>query len=173
MSKSPIFRGYCPSCKFTKVDTYVIAICAVSQSPLERLRTRHNVHSLAVLAITSRLCIAFVYTSSSCWRILDPSMRVWLLGVARAARLWRQCRPREEGWVHAATVRESTDPIEVLYGSCNGESSGLSLLSVACVSHELHARKIRGPRWTNGVRTVNRALLSRALQLDFPRTILR
>ena len=34
----------------------------------------------------------------------------------------------------------------VLYGSCNGESSGVSLLSVACVSHELHARKIRGPR---------------------------
>ena len=31
-------------------------------------------------------------------------------------------------------VRESDDPIEVLYGSCNGESSGLSLLSVACVS---------------------------------------
>ena len=48
--------------------------------------------------------------------------------------------------MHAATVLESADPIEVLYGSCNGESSGLSLLSVACVSHELHARKIRGPR---------------------------
>ena len=44
-------------------------------------------------------------------------------------------RPKEESWVHAATVRESADPIEVLYGSCNGESSGLSLLSVACVSH--------------------------------------
>ena len=44
--------------------------------------------------------------------------------------------------VHAAMVRESADPIEVLYGSCNGESSGISLLSVACVSHELHARKI-------------------------------
>ena len=41
-----------------------------------------------------------------------------------------------------ATVRESADPIEVLYGSCNGKSSGLSLLSVACVSHELHTRKI-------------------------------
>ena len=52
------------------------------------------------------------------------------------------CRPREESRVHAATVRESADPIEVLYGSCNGESSGLSLLSVAYVSHELHARKI-------------------------------
>ena len=39
-------------------------------------------------------------------------------------------------------VRESADPIEVLYGSCNGESSCLSLLSVACVSHELHAGKI-------------------------------
>ena len=65
---------------------------------------------------------------------------VALLGVARAARLWRQCRPKE-GCVHAATVRES---IQVLYGLCNGESSGLilSLLSVACVSHELHARKI-------------------------------
>ena len=29
--------------------------------------------------------------------------------------------------VHAATVRESADRIEVLYGSCNGESSGVSL----------------------------------------------
>ena len=36
--------------------------------------------------------------------------------------------------------RESADPIEVHYGSCNGESRGLSLLSVACVNHELHAR---------------------------------
>ena len=48
--------------------------------------------------------------------------------------------------MHAATVLESADPIEVLYGSCNGESSGLSLLSVACVNHELNAQKIRGPR---------------------------
>ena len=39
-------------------------------------------------------------------------------------------------------VHESADPIEVLYSSCNGESSGLSLLSAACVSHELHVRKI-------------------------------
>ena len=39
-------------------------------------------------------------------------------------------------------VRESADPIEVLYGSCNVKSSGISLLTVACVSHELHARKI-------------------------------
>ena len=39
-------------------------------------------------------------------------------------------------------VCESADPIEVFYGSCNGEWSGLSLLSVACVSHELHAWKI-------------------------------
>ena len=44
--------------------------------------------------------------------------------------------------VHAATVRESADLIEVLYGLCNGESSGISVLSVACVSHELHTRKI-------------------------------
>ena len=75
---------------------------------------------------------------------------MWLLGVARAARLWRHCtenRLREESWVHAATVCESADPIQVLYGSCNGESSALSLLSVACVSHELHAQKIHGPRW--------------------------
>ena len=50
-------------------------------------------------------------------------------------------RPREESRVHAATVRESADPIEVLYGSCNGELSGVSLLCVACVSHELHTRK--------------------------------
>ena len=48
--------------------------------------------------------------------------------------------------MHAATVLESADPIEVLYGSCNGESRDLLLLSVACVNHELHARKIRGPR---------------------------
>ena len=48
--------------------------------------------------------------------------------------------------MHTATVLESADPIEVLYGSCNGESIGLSLLSVACVNHELHTRKIRGPR---------------------------
>ena len=44
--------------------------------------------------------------------------------------------------IHAATVRESADLIKVLYGSCNSESSSLSLLSVGCVSHELHARKI-------------------------------
>ena len=48
-------------------------------------------------------------------------------------------RPREESRVHPATVRELADPIQVLCGSCIGESSGLSLLSVACVSHELHA----------------------------------
>ena len=53
---------------------------------------------------------------------------------------------REESRQHKATVRQSADSIQVLYGSCNGESSGLSLLSVACVNHELHARKIRGPR---------------------------
>ena len=58
-----------------------------------------------------------------------------------ARRLANTLMP-SEGGIHAATVRESADPIEVLYGSCNGESSGLSLLSVACVSHELHARKI-------------------------------
>ena len=51
-------------------------------------------------------------------------------------------RLREESRVHAAKVRESADLIEVLYGSYNSDSSGLSLLSVACVSHELHARKI-------------------------------
>ena len=51
--------------------------------------------------------------------------------------------PSEGGTrVHAATVRESADPIKILYGSCNSELSGISLLSVACVSHELHARKI-------------------------------
>ena len=44
------------------------------------------------------------------------------------------------------TVRQSADSIQVLCGSCNGESRGLSLLSVACVNHELHARKIRDPR---------------------------
>ena len=39
-------------------------------------------------------------------------------------------------------VRELADPIKVLYGSCNGESSGILFFSGACVSHELHARKI-------------------------------
>ena len=53
---------------------------------------------------------------------------------------------REESREHKATVCQSADSIQALYGSCNGESSGLSLLSVACVNHELHARKIRGPR---------------------------
>ena len=41
-----------------------LGITAVAQSLLEQLRTRRNDHSLAVLAIASRLCIAFVYTSS-------------------------------------------------------------------------------------------------------------
>ena len=41
--------------------------------------------------------------------------------------------------MYAATVRESAGPTEVLCGSCNGESSGLSLLTVACVSQELQA----------------------------------
>ena len=58
-------------------------------------------------------------------------------------RLAMALRPAEgEGSVHAATVHKSADPIQVLYSSCNGESCGISLLSVACVSHELHARKI-------------------------------
>ena len=65
-------------------------------------------------------------------------------GVCRLAMATMQLR--EESCVHAATVRELVDLIEVLYGSCNGESSDLSLLSVACVNHELHALKIRGPR---------------------------
>ena len=54
---------------------------------------------------------------------------MWLLGVARVARLWRQCT--SEGG--KPSTRESADPFEVLYGSCNGESSGISLLSVACI----------------------------------------
>ena len=65
-----------------------------------------------MLYYSQAVCI--VYMSSCYWRILDPS--VWLLGVARTAQLWRQCRPKEE-----ATVRESADPIQVLYCSCNGE----------------------------------------------------
>ena len=73
---------------------------------------------------------------------------MWLLGVARAAWLWRPHTEalREESWEHKVTVRQSADSIEVLDGSHSGESSGLSLLSVVCVNHELHARKIRGPR---------------------------
>ena len=39
-------------------------------------------------------------------------------------------------------VHESADLSQVLCGSCNGKLSGLSLLSVACVSHELHVQKI-------------------------------
>ena len=54
--------------------------------------------------------------------------------------------PRSGVRKHKATVRQSADSTQVLCDSCNGESSGLSLLSVACVNHELHARKIRGPR---------------------------
>ena len=72
---------------------------------------------------------------------LALSLRV----VARcgARRLANALMPSEGGKLStAAMVRESADPIEVLYGSCNGKSSGISLLSVACVSHELHARKI-------------------------------
>ena len=41
--------------------------------------------------------------------------------------------------MHTAIVSESADLNQVL---CGSESSGLSLLSVACVSHELHARMI-------------------------------
>ena len=39
-------------------------------------------------------------------------------------------------------LSESADLSQVLCGSCNSELNGLSLLSVACVGHELHARKI-------------------------------
>ena len=37
-------------------------------------------------------------------------------------------------------------PIPVLGSSHTGESCEVLLLSVACVSHELHIRKIPGPR---------------------------
>ena len=47
------------------------------------------------------------------------------------------------------SLRYTADPIPALSGSCNGESCGVSLLSVACVSHELHAQKIHGPRCHN------------------------
>ena len=50
-------------------------------------------------------------------------------------------RPSEGGKLSTRS-NESADPIQVLYGSCNGESSGLSLWSIGCVSHELHARNI-------------------------------
>ena len=50
-------------------------------------------------------------------------------------------RPSEGGKLSTRS-NELADPIQVLYGSCNGESSGLSLWSVGCVSHELHVRKI-------------------------------
>ena len=70
-------------------------------------------------------------------------------------------------------IRESADPIEVLYGSCNGESSGVSLLSVACVSHELHARKILDERPGPNRRPHSSLPRTPARLLGFPRTILR
>ena len=35
---------------------------------------------------------------------------------------------------------------DLISGTCNSASCDMSLLSVACVSHKLHARKIPGPR---------------------------
>ena len=72
-------------------------------------------------------------------------MSVWLLGVARAAWLWRQCteggQERKAEYTQQRYVNRLIR-LKFLYGSCNGESSGVSLLSVACVSHELHTGKI-------------------------------
>ena len=45
----------------------------------------------------------------------------------------------KDAWDHKSNALKVCPPI---YGSSNGESSCLSLLSVACVSHELYARKI-------------------------------
>ena len=45
-------------------------------------------------------------------------------------------RPAKRGRLkHAVTVRESADLIQVPYGSCNGESSDSSLLSVCVKSY--------------------------------------
>ena len=65
-------------------------------------------------------------------------------------------------------VRESTDPIQVLCGSCNGKWSNLSLLFVACVSHELvHARKnlVRDDEYEG----MNKQGLNCRLRLSLPR----
>ena len=49
------------------------------------------------------------------------------------------------GGPEGGKLRESADPIQVLSGSCTGESSGLSLLTVACMcesmTHELHVKQ--------------------------------
>ena len=78
-----------------------------------------------------------IYTNST---VAGTSLRV----IARcgASCLAMALRPAEGGRLrHAETVHEVVDLIQVLYGSCNGESCGILLLSVAYVSHELHARK--------------------------------
>ena len=45
---------------------------------------------LVVLALTSHLCTAYVYTSSNAEQLLAYAC-VWLLGVARTAQLCQQC----------------------------------------------------------------------------------
>ena len=129
------------------IRPYLIPVtCAASHSG-HRL---NGFDSYSVLAITSHLCICIrVAVQRRTVAAATPYPCVWLLGVACAARLWRlYCTEalREERWEHKAKVRQSADSIQVLCGSCNGESRGLSLLAVACVNHELHAWKIRGPR---------------------------
>ena len=73
---------------------------------------------------------------------------MWLIGVAHAARLWRHYTEASRGRMAENTTmkHESANPIRILSSSCNVESCGLLLLYVACVRHELHARKIRDPR---------------------------
>ena len=102
--------------------------------------------AIAVLASTSRLCIRVAAQDMNSTMVEYVAAGVSLHVVARygAHRLAMALMPSEGGKLStlAATVRESADLSQVLCGSCNGESNGLSLLSVACVSHELHARKI-------------------------------
>ena len=70
-----------------------------------------------------------------------PCVCVWLLGVAQTARLWRQYteggRERKAEYTQQRLVRLKFSTVHV-----NCESSGVSLLSVACAGHELHARKV-------------------------------
>ena len=112
--------------------------CFTHGSPLER----HHTRALS----GSGDYKSPLYTSSSaeheqCTWQLALSLRARVVARCGTCRLANALMPSEGGKLSTRSngIRES---IEVLYGSCNGESSGLSLLSVACVSHELHARNI-------------------------------
>ena len=97
--------------------------------PTQCVRPNRPYHILAICAAghrlngfvlgsgdTNRLSV-FEYSSSaaraqnSCsWHIIACGCLVW----RAPSGYGDNARPREEGWVHAATVRELADPIEVL-----------------------------------------------------------